>query len=83
MFNKSLGDTPHLVEWYLLIRPEQISWLRFILEGYDGLAILTTMSAKTGLVRLQAPSSGFEATMGLLDSLAVNLTPFHPHESND
>ena len=78
--NRLTGGSPHLVEWYLLIRPEQISWLRFILEGYDGLAILTTMSAKIGLVRLQALGSSFEETMCLLDSLAIGLTPFQSHE---
>ena len=72
-------DMPCLVEWYLLIRPEKISWLRFILEGYDGLAILTTMSAKIGLVRLQALNSSFEETMNLIDYLAIELTPFYAH----
>jgi hypothetical protein len=68
-----------LVEWYLLIRPEKISWLRFILEGYDGLAILTTISAQNGLVRLQAIGSGFEETMRLLEALAADLSPLFPH----
>ena len=73
---KVANALPRLVEWYLLIRPEKISWLRFILEGYDGLAILTTLSAKTGLVRLRAFESGFEETMRLLDALAGDLTLF-------
>ena len=80
LINRLTNNAPCLVEWYLLIRPEQISWLRFILEGYDGLAILTTMSAKIGLVRLQAFDSSFEETMHLLDSLATKLTPFGSHE---
>jgi hypothetical protein len=67
---------PVIVEWYLLIRPEKISWLRFILEGYDGLAILSTMSAKTGLVRIQTLESRFTETMHLLDAVAIDLTPF-------
>ena len=79
LFHKLTNDSLCLVEWYLLIRPEQISWLRFILEGYDGLAILTTISAKIGLVRLQAFNSSFEETMYLIDYLAVELTPFHAH----
>ena len=74
---------PPLVEWYLLIRPEKIGWLRFILEGYDGLAVLTTLSAEKGLVRLQALGSGFEETMRLLDALAVDLTPFCPYISDE
>ena len=71
-----------VVEWYLLIRPEKISWLRFILEGYDGLAILTTMSAEKGLVRIQTLNSRLEETMRLLDALAGDLTPFR-HQVTD
>jgi hypothetical protein len=79
----SISNTgPRLVEWYLLIRPEKISWLRFILEGYDGLAILTTLSAEKGLVRLQSLEDRFKETMHLLDALADGLTPFKPHVSN-
>jgi len=65
-----------VVEWYLLIRPEKIGWLRFILEGYDGLAILTTISAEKGLVRIRTLDSRFEETMRLLAALACDLTPF-------
>jgi hypothetical protein len=82
MINKSLSVEPYLVEWFLLIRPEQISWLRFILEGYDGLAILTTISAKIGLVRLHAFNSSFAEAMRLIESLSVELTPFYPYKSN-
>lgn len=67
---------PSMVECYLLIRAEKISWLRFVLEGYDGLAILTTISSKTGLVRLQTLASRFGETMRLVNALAVDLTPF-------
>lgn len=73
------NSMPYPVEWFLLIRPEKISWLRFILEGYDGLATLTTISAKIGLVRLRALNVSFEATMKLIDSLASDLSPFNSH----
>ena len=76
-------DLPSFVEWYLLIRPEKISWLRFILEGYDGIAVLTTLSAEKGLVRLRALAPGFEEAMRLLDALAIGLTPFRHHESGE
>ncbi len=71
---------PAIVEWYLLIRPEKISWLRFILEGYDGLAVLSTISAKTGLVRIQTLESRVTETMRLLDAVALDLTPFPSHD---
>jgi len=67
---------PVVVEWFLLIRPEKISWLRFILEGYDGLAILSTLSADRGLVRIQTLDCHMAATMRLLAALAEQLSPF-------
>ncbi|MBV5318893.1 MAG: DUF4911 domain-containing protein [Desulfobulbaceae bacterium] len=71
-----MNISPAIVECYLLIRPEKISWLRFILEGYDGLAILTTISAASGLVRLQTLAPRFDETMHLVDALAGDLTQF-------
>ena len=47
------------VEFFLSIRPERIGWLRFILEGYDGLALLTTLSTDKGLVRIRTLQCGF------------------------
>jgi hypothetical protein len=73
---KPIKILPVTVEWYLLIRPEKISLLRFILEGYDGLAILTTISAHDGLVRLRTFASQYKETMQLLNALAPELTPF-------
>jgi len=67
---------PNIVEWHLLIRPEKISWLRFIFEGYDGLAILSTLSPDKGLVRVQTLDCRFMETMRLLEALASDLTPF-------
>lgn len=67
---------PLVIEWYLLIRPEKISWLRFVLEGYDGLAILSTLSPVKGLVKIQTLDCLFLETMHLLTALARDLTPF-------
>lgn len=69
---------PVLVQWFLRIRPEKISWLRFILEGYDGLAVLSTMDARLGLVRLQTLDCRFRETMLLVAALACDLTPYPP-----
>jgi hypothetical protein len=69
---------PSVIEWYLLIRPEKISWLRFIFEGYDGLAMLSTLSPDKGLVRIQTLDCHFTETMHLLEALAGDLTPFQP-----
>lgn len=67
---------PRIVEWPLLIRPEKISWLRFIFEGYDNLAIVSTLSADKGLVRIQTLDCRFVETMRLIEALAKDLTPY-------
>jgi len=37
------------------INPERIYFLKFILEGYDGLAIQSTVDAKSGIVEIRYP----------------------------
>lgn len=61
---------------YLRIRPEKISWLKFILEGYDGLAVLSTFNAKAGLVRIWAPAEHAAELVSLLDSVSSQVTPY-------
>ena len=75
-----MGDLPssslgplRCVDFFLVINPAKISWLRFILEGYDGLAILTTISAQSGLVRVRTLTCGFDHTMRLIESLSPGL----------
>lgn len=68
------------MSFYLIIRPEKISWLRFILEGYDNLAILSTLSAAEGLVQLQCPRSLYAETMALIAALAPEMTPYCTQE---
>lgn len=41
----------------LQIDPRRIGYLRFILEGYDGMAMMTTINAKEGTVVVRYPSS--------------------------
>jgi hypothetical protein len=37
---------------YYRVAGRDISFFRFVLEGYDGLAVLTTLDPRTGLVAL-------------------------------
>lgn len=37
---------------YAIILPAQIGYLRFILEAYEGIAVLSTIDPRLGLVRL-------------------------------
>lgn len=36
----------------LAVNPAKIAYLRFVLEGYDGMAYLTTLDSQRGLVQL-------------------------------
>ena len=40
---------------HITINPERIYFLKFIMEGYDGLAIQSTVDAKSGIVEIRYP----------------------------
>ena len=67
---------PKILTIYCRVRPERIVLLRHILEGYDNLALPSTMDAAGGLMRLQTPSSNYFELMALLEALAPDLTPY-------
>ena len=50
----------------LEITPERIHFLKFILEGYDGLAILSTVDARQGIVEMRYPPEIEKDLMKLL-----------------
>lgn len=64
-------------ELYLRISPGKIGYLKFLLEGYDGLAVLTTMDADHGLVRLLVPPARYAEAFLLLENLAAELADQH------
>jgi hypothetical protein len=55
------------------IDPEQIYFLKFILEAYDNLAILTTVDRIEGVMELKYPAELEEDVKGVLQSLAQRL----------
>ena len=55
---------------FLRIRPSRIWYLKFILEGYDGIAVLSTKDRQTGLVLLRYHSALRNILMTLLAQLA-------------
>ena len=61
--------------FYLRIRPDRIALFRFLLEGYDGLAVLSTMDAKQGVVRLIVPGSRYTELWQLLVAICEDLCP--------
>ena len=68
-------------ELYLRIRPEKISWLKFILEGYDGLAVLSTVNAKSGLVKIWATAEQAGQVIDLLDSVCSQVSFYNAMSS--
>ena len=59
--------------FYLRIRPDRISLLRFLLEGYEGLAVLSTVDVQQGLVRLIVPICRYEELWSLLAAVCEDL----------
>ncbi len=62
-----------LDQLFLRIDPVKISFLRFILEGYDGLAIMSTIDQKSGTVVLRFPGDNTRDIFALLTSIAAGL----------
>ena len=63
----------HCASLYLRISRKRISLLRFLLEGYDGLAILSTVESKDGLVRLLVPAQRYGELLHFLAGTAHEL----------
>lgn len=47
-----MAATDHCSIRHVFIAPREIHFLRFILEGYEGLAVVTTVQPESGLVQL-------------------------------
>ncbi|MCB2183970.1 MAG: DUF4911 domain-containing protein [Desulfobulbaceae bacterium] len=60
---------------YLRINPRQIHFLKFLLEGYDGLAILSTVDASKGLVVVRFPTEVASFLFELLTDIAESIAP--------
>lgn len=55
------------------IAPDRIHFFKFILEGYDGLAMLSTINPHQGHVRLRFSDSAHDELHSLLLDLAPQL----------
>ena len=57
----------------LKILPERIYFLKFILEGYDGLAVLSTISSRHGIVEIKYPPENEKDLTDLLHAIIPQL----------
>ncbi len=53
--NPCLIDMPECIRLSLRIAPDRIHFLKFILEGYDNLAVVSTLDAPAGIVEVRCP----------------------------
>lgn len=64
----------NIVFLFLHVMPAKIWYLKFLLEGYDGLALLTTVDRGRGLVCLALSRPRYTEVMLLLENLAGELS---------
>ncbi len=63
------------VSLFIKIDTTLIWFVKFILEGYDGLALLTTINKDEGIVRLRVHPSRYKELVLLLNALASTVKP--------
>ena len=54
----------------LQIDPRRIGYLKFILEGYDGMALVTTINAKEGDIIVRYPSFFHADLLAIIDDVS-------------
>lgn len=64
-----------MVKIYLVIQPARIVWLKYILEGYDGLGLLTTTDHNKGVVFITTHPALLADIYKLLSVIARDIKP--------
>ena len=73
MSETTYKNNNRLVELFLIIEPAQFHFLKFILEGYDNLAVLSSIKIEAGLVRIKTSRESYPDLLELLTELSVCL----------
>lgn len=66
-------QTQNLVETFYRIAPEKFHLLKFILEGYDNLVVLSSISGKNGIIRLKCVREALPELIFLLTDIAPRI----------
>ena len=67
----------------IIISPREIHFLRFIIEAYEGIGVVSTLDARLGLVRLSI-APGCEKEVDLIleaEKDHLQIRPFTPDEA--
>ena len=60
---------------FIRIAPDRFHFLKFIIEGYDNLAIISSDDNKTGIVKLRYPKELRSDVFTLLSTLCPQISP--------
>jgi len=72
--NKKYPPPTRLTTLVRRVVPKRIAFLKFILEAYDGLALLSTLDPHEGVVEIRCFPGTEEAVCEIIDSLDVQMT---------
>ena len=56
-------------KWHIRVPRKEISYIRFLLEAYDGLAGLRTLDAAKGVLEISVPPGRLDEWRTLLDDM--------------
>ena len=67
-------QTPVFLELFVAVARDKIALLKFILEGYDGLASLSTVDSKNGSLVLRYFPACHDDLIGILGALPFDIS---------
>ena len=59
-----------LIDLFFIIDPSKFHYLKFILEGYDNLAVLSSVDRKRGVIRVKTTSYLYNELLELINQIA-------------
>lgn len=68
-----MDESSQLIPLFLRISPDRFHFLKFILEGYDNLAILSSVDSREGIVVVRYSPGHSEELFTLLSFIAPQL----------
>ena len=73
MSDKAINKKVQLVDLYFIIDSGRFHFLKFILEGYDNLAILSSIDGKRGVVRVKAARESVTELMWVMSDISGDI----------
>jgi len=73
MFEISTTENKRLAEIFFLIDPGRFHFLKFILEGYDNIAILSSIERNKGIVRIKTSPDSLQDLMILMSHISERI----------